>query len=151
MGIDHGDVLMNPLVSVMHRKEKRWSAEYAALRKLCLESGLDEVLKWGKACYQLKGGNVVLIHGFKHYCALLFMKGALLEDPDGILVHSETCIQNAMIHIGIELAGGTITAHSDWTIAFSGAVRGVAARIASKQGQGGLCPPGPPTVVRTTG
>ena len=53
----------------------------------------------------------------------------LTRDPDGILVHSETCIQNAMIHIGIELAGGAVTAHSDWTIAFSGAVRGVAAAL----------------------
>jgi len=77
---------MNPLVSKVHGKEKRWSAEFAALRQLCLASGLHEELKWGQACYDLDGGNVVLIHGFKDYCALLFMKGVLLEDPRGILV-----------------------------------------------------------------
>src|SRR6267154_1605794 len=71
---------MNPLVSKVHGKERRWSAEYAALRQLCLASGLNEELKWGQACYDLNGGNIVLIHGFKDYCALLFMKGALLKD-----------------------------------------------------------------------
>ena len=70
---------MNPQVSQAHRKEKRWSAEYAALRQLCLASGLNEELKWGQACYDLDGGNVVLIHGFKEYCALLFMKGKTPE------------------------------------------------------------------------
>ncbi len=75
---------MNPLVSKVHGKERRWSAEYAALRQLCLASGLNEELKWGQACYDLNGNNVVLIHGFKNYCALLFMKGALLRDPKGM-------------------------------------------------------------------
>jgi uncharacterized protein YdeI (YjbR/CyaY-like superfamily) len=79
---------MNPLVSKVHGKEKSWNAEYAALRELCLASGLNEELKWGQACYDLKGNNVVLIHGFKDYCALLFMKGALLKDPKGILVQA---------------------------------------------------------------
>jgi len=77
---------MNSLVSKVHAKEKRWRAEFAALRELCLGSGLNEELKWGQACYDLAGGNIVLIHGFKDYCALLFMKGALLKDPSGILV-----------------------------------------------------------------
>jgi uncharacterized protein YdeI (YjbR/CyaY-like superfamily) len=84
---------MNPLVTKVHRKEKRWSAEYAALRQLCLASGLNEELKWGQACYDLNGSNVVLIHGFKHYCALLFMKGALLKDPKGILVQQTKNVQ----------------------------------------------------------
>ncbi len=84
---------MDPLVSKAHGKEKRWRAEYAALRQLCLESGLDEELKWGQACYDLNGGNVVLIHGFKEYCALLFMKGALLQDPNGILVQQTRNVQ----------------------------------------------------------
>ncbi len=84
---------MAPLVSKAHGKEKRWRAEYAALRQLCLESGLDEELKWGQACYDLNGGNVVLIHGFKDYCALLFMKGALLQDPNGILVQQTRNVQ----------------------------------------------------------
>jgi uncharacterized protein YdeI (YjbR/CyaY-like superfamily) len=86
---------MNPLVSKVHGKEKRWRAEYAALRKLCLDSGLNEELKWGQACYDLDGGNVVLIHGFKEYCALLFMKGALLKDPNGILVQQTKNVQAA--------------------------------------------------------
>src|SRR5208282_3977118 len=86
---------MNPLVSQVHGKERRWSAEYAALRRLCLASGLNEELKWGQACYDLNGGNVVLIHGFKDYCALLFMKGALLKDPRGILVQQTKNVQAA--------------------------------------------------------
>jgi uncharacterized protein YdeI (YjbR/CyaY-like superfamily) len=86
---------MNPLVSKVHGKEKRWSTEFAALRQLCLASGLNEELKWGQACYDLTGGNVVLIHGFKDYCALLFMKGALLKDPKGILVQQTKNVQSA--------------------------------------------------------
>jgi len=86
---------MNPLVSKVHEKEKRWSAEFAALRQLCLASGLNEELKWGQACYDFHGGNVVLIHGFKDYCALLFMKGALLKDPKVILVQQTKNVQAA--------------------------------------------------------
>jgi uncharacterized protein YdeI (YjbR/CyaY-like superfamily) len=86
---------MNPLVSKVHGKEKRWSAEFAALRQLCLASGLNEELKWGQACYDLDGRNVVLIHGFKDYCALLFMKGALLKDPKGILIQQTKNVQAA--------------------------------------------------------
>jgi uncharacterized protein YdeI (YjbR/CyaY-like superfamily) len=86
---------MNPLVSKVHGKERRWSAEYAALRQLCLASGLVEELKWGQACYNLNGSNVVLIHGFKNYCALLFMKGALLKDPEGILIQQTKNVQAA--------------------------------------------------------
>jgi uncharacterized protein YdeI (YjbR/CyaY-like superfamily) len=85
----------NPLVSKVHGNEKRWSAEFAALRQLCVASGLNEQLKWGQACYDLNGGNVVLIHGFKDYCALLFMKGALLKDPKGILVQQTKNVQAA--------------------------------------------------------
>jgi uncharacterized protein YdeI (YjbR/CyaY-like superfamily) len=86
---------MNPLVSKAHGGEKRWRAEYAALRQLCLASGLNEELKWGQACYDLGGSNVVLIHGFKDYCALLFMKGALLKDPKHILIQQTTNVQAA--------------------------------------------------------
>jgi uncharacterized protein YdeI (YjbR/CyaY-like superfamily) len=86
---------MNPLVTKLHGREKRWSEEYAALRELCLASGLNEELKWGQACYDLDGRNVVLIHGFKDYCALLFMKGALLKDPKGILVQQTKNVQAA--------------------------------------------------------
>jgi uncharacterized protein YdeI (YjbR/CyaY-like superfamily) len=86
---------MNPLVSKVHSKERRWSVEYAALRQLCLASGLNEELKWGQACYDFNGSNVVLIHGFKNYCALLFMKGALLRDPKSILVQQTKNVQAA--------------------------------------------------------
>jgi uncharacterized protein YdeI (YjbR/CyaY-like superfamily) len=86
---------MNPLVSKVHGKARRWGAEYAALRQLCLASGLNEELKWGQACYDLSGSNVVLIHGFKNYCALLFMKGALLKDHKGILIQQTKNVQAA--------------------------------------------------------
>lgn len=86
---------MNPLVSKVLAAEKRWHAEFAALRQLCLSSGLNEELKWGQACYDLDGGNVVLIHGFRDYCALLFMKGVLLPDPAGILVQQTANVQAA--------------------------------------------------------
>lgn len=86
---------MHPLVSKVHDQEKRWSAEFSALRQICLASGLNEELKWGQACYDLDGRNVVLIHGFKDYCALLFLKGALLEDPEGVLVQQTKNVQAA--------------------------------------------------------
>jgi uncharacterized protein YdeI (YjbR/CyaY-like superfamily) len=77
----------------VHAGQERWSAEYAALRQLCLAAGLNEELKWGQACYDLDGRNVVLIHGFKEYCALLFIKGALLKDPQGLLVQQTKNVQ----------------------------------------------------------
>jgi uncharacterized protein YdeI (YjbR/CyaY-like superfamily) len=86
---------MNPLVSKVHGKEKRWSTEFATLRQLCLASGLNEELKWGHACYDLDGRKVVLIHGFKNYCALLFMKGVLMKDPKGILIQQTKNVQAA--------------------------------------------------------
>ena len=91
----HPGGTMNPLVSKVHRQEKRWSAEFAALRQLCLASGLNEELKWGRACYDLDHRNVVLIHGFNEYCALLFMKGALLKDPKNILIQQTKNVQAA--------------------------------------------------------
>ena len=94
----HSDPLkgrLSPLVSKVHGKERRWSAEFAALRELCLASGLNEELKWGQACYDLNGSKVVLIHGFKNYCALLFLKGALLQDPKGILIQQTKNVQAA--------------------------------------------------------
>lgn len=67
-------------------KAESWHQEFKALRAILLDTPLDEDFKWGKPCYTLDGKNVVLMHGFKDYCALLFMKGALLKDPDGILI-----------------------------------------------------------------
>src|SRR5215469_5112046 len=92
---DRSEGKINPLVSKVHAKEKRWSGEFAELRQLCLASGLHEELKWGQACYDLNGRNVVVIHGFKDYCALLFFKGALLKDPNAILVQQTKNVQAA--------------------------------------------------------
>jgi uncharacterized protein YdeI (YjbR/CyaY-like superfamily) len=86
---------MHPQVTLVHGREKRWNGEFAALRQLCLASGLNEELKWGQACYDLNGSNVCLIHGFKEYCALLFMKGALLKDPKGLLIQQTKNVQSA--------------------------------------------------------
>jgi len=86
----------NPKVDQVHAKEKRWREEYAALRALCLDAGLQEELKWGQACYTMgEDRNVVLIHGFKDYCALLFMKGVLLPDPKAILIQQTANVQAA--------------------------------------------------------
>jgi uncharacterized protein YdeI (YjbR/CyaY-like superfamily) len=84
---------MNPLVSTVHGKEKRWRQEFSTLRNICLCTGLNESLKWGQACYDLSGSNVVLIHGFKEYCALLFMKGALLQDCARVLIQQTKNVQ----------------------------------------------------------
>jgi uncharacterized protein YdeI (YjbR/CyaY-like superfamily) len=86
---------MNPIVTQVHAKEQHWKAEFAALRELCLGAGLHEELKWGQACYELEGQKIVLIHGFKNYCALLFMKGALFQDPEKILVQQTANVQSA--------------------------------------------------------
>jgi uncharacterized protein YdeI (YjbR/CyaY-like superfamily) len=74
-------------------KVHTWAAELAALRVLVLEAGLSEECKWGVPCYTVNGGNVVLIHSFKEYCALLFIKGALLKDAKGILIQQTDNVQ----------------------------------------------------------
>ncbi len=86
---------MNPKVDFFFSKESRWQKEYAKLRTLTLECGLDEKLKWGCPCYTHQEKNIVLIHGFKEYCALLFFKGALLNDPEGILIQQTKNVQSA--------------------------------------------------------
>jgi uncharacterized protein YdeI (YjbR/CyaY-like superfamily) len=86
---------MNPKVDAFLKEEEKWRPEFEALRKIILDCGLTEELKWGKPCYSLDGNNVVLIHGFKDYCALLFMKGALLKDPEGILIQQTENVQAA--------------------------------------------------------
>jgi uncharacterized protein YdeI (YjbR/CyaY-like superfamily) len=75
----------NPNVDAFFRREKKWHDEFETLRTILLGFPLTEELKWGQACYTLDGKNVVLIHGFKEYCALLFIKGALLKDSRKIL------------------------------------------------------------------
>ena len=72
-----------------------WQAELAALRALVLDAGLTEECKWGVPCYTFEKGNVVLIHAFKDYCALLFFKGALLKDAKGILIQQTENVQAA--------------------------------------------------------
>jgi len=85
----------NPKVDWFFDKAGKWQAEYAKLRTVCLESGLSEELKWGCPCYTFEKKNIVLIHGFKEYCALLFFKGALLKDPKGILIQQTENVQSA--------------------------------------------------------
>jgi len=86
---------MNPKVDFFFNKETRWQKEYEKLRTIILDCGLIEELKWGCPCYTLEKKNVVLIHGFKSYCALLFFKGALLKDPGGILIQQTEHVQAA--------------------------------------------------------
>jgi uncharacterized protein YdeI (YjbR/CyaY-like superfamily) len=77
---------MNPKVDAYLRRAKKWHVEMAALRAILLACPLIEELKWGKPCYTFQGSNIVLIVGFKDYCALIWGKGALLKDPKGILI-----------------------------------------------------------------
>src|SRR6266480_5879211 len=76
---------MNPKVDESLRKAKKWREEFEKLRAIILDCQLTEELKWGKPCYTFQKSNVVIIQGFKEFCALLFCKGALLNDPNGIL------------------------------------------------------------------
>jgi uncharacterized protein YdeI (YjbR/CyaY-like superfamily) len=76
---------MNPEVDEFIRKADQWQEEFEKLRMVCLDCGLVEVLKWGSPCYTFQKSNIVIVQGFKEYCALMFFKGALLEDPQGIL------------------------------------------------------------------
>jgi len=85
---------MNPKVDFYFRKG-RWQEELEKLRAIVLDSGLTEELKWGCPCYTFEKRNIVLIHVFKDYCALLFFKGALLKDPKGILVQQTENVQAA--------------------------------------------------------
>src|ERR1700739_1917139 len=84
---------MNPKVDFFFDKAEQWQKEFEKLRDIVLDCGLMEVLKWGHPCYQYNERNIVLIHGFKEYCALLFFKGALLNDPNGILIQQTENVQ----------------------------------------------------------
>ncbi|EMX4397062.1 YdeI/OmpD-associated family protein [Listeria innocua] len=86
---------LNPKVDSFLNKPSTWQAEFKALREIAITFELEEEFKWGKPCYAINGSNVFLIHGFKNYCALLFMKGALLRDPDNILVQQTENVQAA--------------------------------------------------------
>ena len=86
---------MNPKVDFFFNKTSKWQEAYAKLRMIALDCGLAEELKWGCPCYTFNGNNIVLIHGFKEYCAMLFFKGALLKDPNGILIQQTENVQSA--------------------------------------------------------
>ena len=86
---------MNPKVDWFFSKDTKWQKEYEKLRKITIDCGLIEELKWGCPCYTFENTNIVLIHGFKEYCALLFFKGALLNDPNGILIQQTKNVQSA--------------------------------------------------------
>lgn len=85
----------NPKVDAYLERQEKWRAELTKLRRILLGTGLTEELKWGHPCYTVEGKNVVLIHGFKEYCAVLFHKGALLADPKGVLVQQTKNVQSA--------------------------------------------------------
>lgn len=86
---------MTPKVDGYIRKNKAWQEELARLRTIALDCGLTETVKWKHPCYMFEGSNIILIHEFKKYCALLFFKGALLKDPLGILVQQTKNVQAA--------------------------------------------------------
>ncbi len=86
---------MNPKVDWYFKKAEKWQEELEELRKIILDCPLAEELKWGAPCYTFQKNNIVLIHVFKEYCALLFFKGALLHDGNGILIQQTKNVQAA--------------------------------------------------------
>jgi uncharacterized protein YdeI (YjbR/CyaY-like superfamily) len=83
----------NPKVDFYFNKESRWQKEMGLLRKIVLSCGPVEELKWGCPCYTINKGNVLIIHKFKEYCAILFIKGALLNDANGLLIQQTENVQ----------------------------------------------------------
>src|SRR5258705_1466899 len=86
---------MNPKVDWFFDKGTKWQKEYEKLRTILLDCGLTEELKWGVPCYTFESRSIVLMHGFKEYCALLFFKGALLNDAHDILIQQTKNVQAA--------------------------------------------------------
>jgi uncharacterized protein YdeI (YjbR/CyaY-like superfamily) len=86
---------MNPKVDFYFSKTQKWQKELVKLRTIVLDCGLTEELKWGVPCYSFQKKNIVLIHVFKEYCALLFFKGALLNDTNGVLIQQTKNVQAA--------------------------------------------------------
>nr|WP_249310076.1 YdeI family protein [Bacillus sp. FJAT-49736] len=86
---------LNPKVDEFISKSKKWKKEYEKLRSIVLDCELAEEFKWMHPCYTFENKNIVLIHGFKEYCALLFNKGVLLKDPRGILIQQTENVQAA--------------------------------------------------------
>lgn len=86
-------IAMNPKLDSHFRNAEKWREEMEVLRMIVLDCGLTEELKWYQPCYTLQERNIVLIHGFKEYCALLFFKGVLMRDPRGILIRQTENVQ----------------------------------------------------------
>ena len=86
---------MDSKVDFFFNKAKQWQEEYKKLRMIILDCGLNEEYKWMHPCYTFQESNIVLIHGFKEYCAILFIKGALLKDAKGILIQQTENVQAA--------------------------------------------------------
>src|SRR4029078_5564928 len=86
---------MNPKVDFYFSKAKKWQEEIQKLRTIILDCDLTEELKWGQPCYTFEKSNIVLMHGFKDYCALLFFKGALLKNKKCILIQQTENVQAA--------------------------------------------------------
>ena len=86
---------MNPKVDFYFSKEKKWQKELEKLRTIILDCQVTEELKWGVPCYMFQKSNIVLIHVFKEYCAILFVKGALLKDANAILIQQTENVQAA--------------------------------------------------------
>ena len=93
---------MNPKVDFFFDKANlpagkagKWQKEFEQLRMIILDCGLNEELKWGVPCYTFENRNIILIHGFKEYCAVLFFKGALLNDANDILIQQTENVQAA--------------------------------------------------------
>lgn len=86
---------MNPKVDDFLQRATKWKEEFSKLRSIFLDSPLTEEFKWGQPCYTLEKKNIIIMHGFKEYCALLFVHGALLKDPGGILIQQTENVQAA--------------------------------------------------------
>lgn len=86
---------INPKADFFFKKAGKWQAAFEILRNIALETELTEDIKWGCPCYTYRGKNIFLIHGFKNYCALLFFKGALMNDPEHLLVQQTENVQSA--------------------------------------------------------
>jgi len=86
---------MNQKADKFFSKARKWGKELETLRTIILDCGITEEFKWMHPCYTFRRNNIVLIHGFKQYCAILFFKGALLKDTEGILVRQTKNVQAA--------------------------------------------------------
>lgn len=129
---------MNATVEFFFREETRWQEEVNALRQMVLQSGLYEELKWGQPCYTLNGANIVLIHRFKEYCALLFFQGALIKDSKKLLIRQTKNVQSARQMrftslSDVEKSGKAIVAYIRQAIGISRAGTKVARRKASDE------------------